>query len=282
LGYRIHMESAVMKKLLLILLLISGSLTSVFAQHNYAYGKFGAGEKFKLDIFYNWHFIWLNAGWVTFEIRDTSWNGQPAYHLFSQGATNTGYDWFYKVRDTYQAIVNKNDYLPYWFKCNTYEGGFWDNEEVSFNYQDSIAITKTENSKQPYRVDTLKITKNITDLLSAIYISRSVVFNQIKIGEKIPVPVIIGNKIYNLHFRYLGTELVTTRTGNCYRCRKFAVMMVDGTIFSGGEDLTAWITDDQNCAPVLLEAKIAVGSVKAFLVEMSGNRWPLENVIKNN
>ena len=54
-------------------------------------------------------------------------------------------------------------------------------------------------------------------------------------------------------------------------------MMVDGTIFSGGEDLTAWFTDDKNCAPILLEAKIAVGSVKAFLVDMSGNRWPLKS-----
>ena len=54
--------------------------------------------------------------------------------------------------------------------------------------------------------------------------------------------------------------------------------MVDGTIFSGGEDLTAWFTDDKNCAPILLEAKIAVGSVKAFLVDMSGNRWPLKSL----
>ena len=58
-------------------------------------------------------------------------------------------------------------------------------------------------------------------------------------------------------------------------------MMVDGTIFSGGEDLTAWITDDPNCAPIMMEAKIAVGSVKAFLVEMRGNRWPLKKIEDN-
>ena len=272
------MESRVMRLLLFILFLLFGGVASSQTQPSYSFGKFGAGEKFKLDIYYNWHFIWLNAGWVTFEIRDTTWNGQPAYHLFSQGATNPGYDWFYKVRDTYEAIVEPKDYLPFWFRCNTNEGGFWDHEEAFFNYADSFAITKTENAKQPFRIDTLKITPKITDLISAIYVSRSVVFNQIKIGEKVPVPVIVGNKIYNLYFRYLGIEPVITRNEEKFRCRKFAVMMVDGTIFSGGEDLTAWISDDENCAPIMLEAKIAVGSVKAFLVEMKGYRWPIKTM----
>lgn len=267
-----------MRKLLLILFILCGGVALSQTQPNYTYGKFGAGEKFKLDIYYNWQFIWLNAGWVTFEIRDTTWNNKSAFHLFSQGSTNPGYDWFYKVRDTYEAVVDTNNYLPFWFRCNTNEGGFLDHEEAVFNYQDSIAITKNENSKQPYRVDTLKITPKITDLISAIYVSRSIVFDEIKKDEKVPVPVIVGNKIYNLYFRYLGIDPVTTHSGEKYRCRKFAVMMVDGTIFSGGEDLTAWITDDQNCAPIMIEAKIAVGSVKAFLVEMRGNRWPLSKI----
>ena len=266
-----------MRQWLLILLLLCGNTLSGLSQPQYIYGKFGVGERFKLDIYYNWQFIWLNAGWVTFEIRDTTWNHQPAYHLFSQGSTNPGYDWFYKVRDTYESIVEPKNYRPFWFRCNTNEGGFWDHEECSFNYPKSIAITKTENVKQPFKIDTLKINNDITDLISAIYVCRSVDFEKISVGEKVPIPVIIGNKIHNLYFRYLGIEPITTRTGNIYRCRKFAVMMVDGTIFSGGEDLTAWFTDDKNCAPILLGAKIAVGSVKAFLVDMSGNRWPLKS-----
>lgn len=263
---------------LFIILFLWCLTASVQSQPTHSYGKFVAGEKFKLDVYYNWQFLWLNAGWVSFEIRDTVWNSKPAYHLFSQGATNSGYDWFYKVRDTYEAIVEPSNYHPFWFRCNTYEGGFWDREEVLFNYPDSIAITMTENSKQKYRVDTLKITPNITDLVSAIYVSRSTIFDQIKIGEKVPVPVIVGNKIYNLHFRYLGTEPIVTRNGYTYSCRKFAVKMVDGTIFNGGEDLTVWISDDKNCAPVLIEAKIIVGSIKAFLVDMHSKDFPTEKV----
>lgn len=263
-----------MRRLTAILLLLIGG-TALGQTLPRTYGKFSSGERFKLDIYYNWQFIWLNAGWVTFEIRDTTWNSQPAYHLYSRGETNPGYDWFYRVRDTYESVVEPRTYLPHWFHCNTSEGSFWDREEVRFSYADSLAVVATENAKRPFGIDTLKINPTITDLISAIYICRSIDFEKIEVGRKMPVPVIVGNKIYNLHFRYLGNEPVATRTGDRYLCRKFAVMMVDGTIFSGGEDLTAWITADRNCAPILIEAKIAVGSVKAFLSEMKGNRWPL-------
>jgi len=45
---------------------------------------------------------------------------------------------------------------------------------------------------------------------------------------------------------------------------------VAGTIFKGGEDLVVWVTDDNYRIPVLVEAKILVGSVKAVLVGAEG------------
>ncbi len=262
-----------MRRIALISALLTVCIKLGYGQLTYVPDKFQPGEKFTLNIYYNWGFIWLNAGWATFEIRDTTWNNQPALHLFSNGSTYSGYDWFYKVRDTYESIVEPGTYRPYWFHCNTNEGGYIDKEITTFNYADSIAIARTETSKRGERIDTLKVTPEITDLVSAIYICRSIDFSKIEIGQQVPVPVLVCNKIYNLHFRYIGKEEVTTKDGDVYNCRKYAVMMVDGTIFKGGEDLTAWITDDMNCAPVMMEAKIAVGSVKAFLTEIKGTKW---------
>ncbi|MBR5167487.1 MAG: DUF3108 domain-containing protein [Salinivirgaceae bacterium] len=245
-------------------------------QINYNYGKFKSGESFTLDIYYNWGFIWLNAGWAKFEIRDTLYNKTKALHLYSTGATNPGYDWFFKVRDTYEAIVEPNEYRPYWFRCNTHEGSFWDKEEAVFNYADSIAITKTETAKRAYGIDTIKINRQVTDLVSAIYICRSIDFKNIKVNQQVPIPVIVGNKFYNLHIRYLGKEDVTDRNEKTHTCRKFAVMMVSGTIFNGGEDLVAWVTADDKCVPILVQAKIAVGSIKAFLSKYEENAYKNE------
>lgn len=260
-------------KILLILLCICKIGCS---QLTYIPSKYSAGEKFKMEVYYNWGFIWLNAGWVTFEIKDTIWNNTKAYHLYSEGSTYSGYDWFFKVRDKYEAVVEPKLYKPYWFRCNTQEGGNWSKGEIVFNYENHQAITQTETAKRKFGIDTLKITPKTTDLISAIYIARSIDFSKIKEKESVPISVIIDNEVFSLHFRYLGKEIINTKSEKKYKCKKFAVKMVEGTIFNGGEDLTAWVTDDLNNLPILVEAKILIGSVKAFLTDVEGNKWELK------
>ena len=47
-------------------------------------------------------------------------------------------------------------------------------------------------------------------------------------------------------------------------------MLVEGTIFKGGEDMTIWVTDDGNRVPIMVEAKILIGSVKAIITGAEG------------
>jgi hypothetical protein len=56
--------------------------------------------------------------------------------------------------------------------------------------------------------------------------------------------------------------------------------MVRGTIFRGDEDVLVWVTDDENRIPVYIEAKILVGTVKAYLKDVKGVRNPLTSLLK--
>ena len=56
--------------------------------------------------------------------------------------------------------------------------------------------------------------------------------------------------------------------------------MVQGTIFRGNEDVLVWVTDDANKIPVYIEAKIILGSVKAYLLEAKGLKNPMKALIK--
>ena len=82
--------------------------------------------------------------------------------------------------------------------------------------------------------------------------------------------MILDSEAYHLYIRYLGKEEVTTRDKKKYKCIKFAIQLVDGTIFKGDEDAIIWVTDDENKVPVIVEAQILVGSVKAILSEAKG------------
>jgi hypothetical protein len=50
---------------------------------------------------------------------------------------------------------------------------------------------------------------------------------------------------------------------------------VEGTVFKGGEDMVVWASDDPGHVPIMVEAKILIGSVKALLNTAEGLAFPL-------
>lgn len=87
--------------------------------------------------------------------------------------------------------------------------------------------------------------------------------------------MIIDGELHNLYIRYLGIEIIKNRDGKWYRCLKFSPLLVKGTIFESGEGMTVWVTDDLNRLPIIVEAKILVGSVKAVFYEAKGLKYPM-------
>lgn len=243
---------------------------------------FKDGEKITYSAVYNWGFIWINAGIVEFNVKDTLFNGKEVYHFNSYGTSVPSYDWLFKVRDHFQSFANKDNLTPLYFSRKTYEGGFVVNNQFNFDYTDSLIYTQTENSDKPYSEDTLKLTNNIYDVISGVYQIRNLDFEKYKINDTIPVRMIIDNEIFNLYVRYLGKEILKTHDKRKFRTIKFSALLIEGTIFKGGEDLYVWVTDDLNRIPVLVEAKILIGSVKATLTGTENLKFPLDSEIGTN
>jgi hypothetical protein len=243
------------------------------------YPVFKTGEKITYDAVYNWGFIWLKAGIVEFSVSETNYFNQAAFHLVAAGVSLPSYDWLFKVRDYYQSYTNKEDLSPIFFTRNTFEGGYQVNNR--FEFIDSLIYTKTQNTNKPYKEDTLLSKKKTYDVISAIYLIRNIDFNIYSLNDTIPISVIIDNEIFDLYIRYLGKEIIKTHDKRRFNTLKFSVLLVEGTIFKGGEDLFVWVTDDLNRIPVLVEAKILVGSIKATLNETENLKFNLSSEIIN-
>ncbi|MBA7577680.1 hypothetical protein ES708_19533 [subsurface metagenome] len=237
---------------------------------------FQEGEIIHYQAYYNWGFIWLNAGYVQFEVKEGNYLGRPVYHFDSYGVSHKSYDWIFKVRDRYQAYLDKETLRPLWFRRESYEGGFEVNNEYFFNQEGNLMYSNTENSERPFKQDTLEIPPCTFDVLSFVYYCRNMDFTSYAIGDSIPVTSVLDNEIFELYIRYLGKDTIKTKAGQEYSCIKFSALLIEGTIFKGGEDMFVWITDDDNRIPVLVEAKILIGSVKAFLESTEGLRNPDE------
>jgi hypothetical protein len=240
------------------------------------------GEDIRYSIYYNWGLFWINAGWVNFSVKDGNYFGRQVYHLDAVGASHESYDWLYKVRDHYQSYLDKETLLPLWARRENFEGGYEVDHKYTFDWQKKNAFASLKSSDKPFYKDTLKLPGCTFDLLSLIYYTRDLDYTGLKPGQTLPVTTIIENQVYNLHIRYLGKENVTDKNDKRYRCIKFSVLLVEGTIFSGGENMTVWVTDDKAHVPVLIEAKILVGSVKAYLNTAKGLKYPIEARLKNS
>ena len=265
-----------MRKLLFSILFLVPVFFLSFAREkcvadNYA---FKPGEEVEYTVYYNWGPVWVNAGLVTFNVYERLYRNRQVYHFDSYGTTHPRYDWIFKVRNRFQSYVDKDSFRPLWYEMNTYEGGFIARDLYHYFPERDIVITTTENSDQPRRTDTLKIEPCSFDVITAIYVARNIDFMSYTVNQPIPLSVLVGNKLFDLSPRYLGRETIITREGETYDCIKFSVELVEGFIFKPGDEMFVWVTNDDNRVPVMVEAQIRIGSVKAMLKSTRDLRNP--------
>ncbi len=231
--------------------------------------SFREGERLTFRVYYNMGFIWINAGNATFTTNLEDINNKKLYHVTGEGKTAKSYEWFYKVRDKYETFIDKETMSPRRFVRNVSEGSTKINEDVAFNQDAGQAISKQK---------VYTIPKCTQDVLSAIYFARNIDYNKYIAGDKIPFNLFLDDKLYPLYIKYMGKEQITTKMGT-YRAIKIVPLLIQGTIFDGGEKMTVWVTDDDNHLPLRVDSPILVGSIKVDLMEYTNIRNPFTSVV---
>ena len=269
-----------MNRIYLIFLFFVISLTGIKAQCYKENHVFKDGEFLSYEVSYNWGPIWVDAGLVTFSIDPDTYAGKPVWHLKSSGKTYKSYDFFFKVVDYYDAWIDQETFYTHEFRRSVYEGGYKLLNTLRYDKSGQKVYSTTKTNNNPVRFDTLKPGNCVYNPLSAVYFARTLDISSLKYDSRIPVTVLIDDSTYAIYIRYIGKEVVVNRDGKRYHCIKFAAKMVQGTIFRGNEDVLVWVTDDDNRIPVYIEAKILVGTVKAYLKDTRGLRNPQTSLLK--
>lgn len=227
------------------------------------------GESINYRVYYTLAGIFVYGGDANFNVNLEKLNNRPVYHIVGDGKTIPFFDGFFKVRDRYESIIDTTTLQPYKFIRSVVEGDFKKFETVTFNHTSNTATSQG---------GTFKIPECIQDVLSSIYYSRNIDFNKYKPGDKIPFSMFIDDKVYNLYIRYLGKEKLKTKYGK-FNTIKFKPLLIEGTIFEGGEKMTVWVSDDENKIPVRIESPISVGSVKVDMMGYRNIRHKLSSLI---
>lgn len=263
----------------LILFVQTIGLTAVSAQPKAERWAFGDGEHLEFTVSYNWGFVWIDAGMVDFKARKQIQDEGFNWYFISTGQSFRKFDWLFKVRDTFE-VKTTDALVPIRFRRHTYEGGYIIYNDYEFNQKKKEVYTFTfETKKTPYH-DTLRIYNNATDVLTATYITRSLHFDHYQVGNTILIPMILDDIVFELPIVYLGKEIFTTRKNERFNSLKFSVRLEEGTMFRAGEELFVWVTDDANKLPLMIEAKITVGSIKVHLNHFENIAHPLQSKLE--
>ncbi|MDG5800491.1 DUF3108 domain-containing protein [Marinilabiliaceae bacterium ANBcel2] len=270
-----------LRRALLLIFLIFNSFTVISDQPCLGnHISFAPGETVYYDAFYNWRFVWLRAGNVTFTLEESQWRGDPAWHIKAKGITRSAYDRLFRVRDSFEVYIDTLSLEPFEFNRYTNEGGYTAHHHYIFNREDSVVNARISKREAPYEESSFEWPDCSFDMLSMIYQARNIDFSKYDMNDKIPISILVDGEFYDLYIRYLGRGIAETRNGRRFYCLKFSPMLVEGTIFEEGEGMTVWVTDDKNRVPILVESDILVGSVKAVFRDAEGLRYPLSSEIK--
>lgn len=233
---------------------------------------FKAGEELVYKVYYNWNFVWLSAGEVTFRVREV--NGE--YHLSAHGSTLKSYDWFFKVRDKYDTWIDKQTMLPRRSVRDVAEGKYRLYDDVTFDRARGKATSLSGKTKDVATPTEYHVNPCVHDVLSIIYYARNLDFNNMRNGQDFPINIFIDKEEWNLKVTYLGKDNnKKIRNMGRYRAVKFSPQVIEGFVFKKDDRMTIWATDDANRMPIMIETPVSVGSVKVVLKSYKGLRYPM-------
>ncbi|TXE15837.1 DUF3108 domain-containing protein [Psychroserpens burtonensis] len=249
-----------MKNVLLIFSVLCCLQTS-FAQEKSA---FQDGEWFKFEMSYSGM---LKAGNATLSVDETILEGKPVFHVTGKGWTTGAIKWIFKVKDRYESYFDKQTGVPYKFIRKIDEGGHTKNIEIAFDHNKREALVENKKYKT---IKTVVTEPNVQDMVSAFYYLRNNYdTDDIKVGEVIELDMFFDEENFGFKLKFLGRETIETEFGKI-KTLKFRPYVMAGRVFKEQESLTLWVSADENKIPLKIKADLAVGSLRADLIQFKG------------
>ncbi|MBN2610352.1 MAG: DUF3108 domain-containing protein [Bacteroidales bacterium] len=226
--------------------------------------SFISGEVLVYQIRYGF----IHGGEASASLNLVKHNGKTAYHARVIAQSKGVADKLFSVRDIYESYFDPSTCLPYKAIRNIKEGNYRYYNEVFYSHQDSTLYSQRSDS-------VFKVPANILDMVSTLYYIRSVNMEKLNKGGAIEVITFFGDEIFPFKIRYTGKEDVKTKFGTI-NCHRFDPVVEPGRIFKSEDDMTIWISNDQNLVPVLIKFDMWVGSVKCELDSYTNLKYKIQ------
>ncbi len=213
----------------------------------------------------------IDAGTARLELKaeGKTIQGRRILHSVGIGKSKGVFEYLFKIRDRYETYIDSEGIFPWLFIRRVDEGGYIINQDYKFfQHKNQIDNGKGQLFDTP---------EYLQDMLSAFYYARTMDFSKAKKGDVFTISSFVDNQVFPLKIKFVGIEDVETKTGT-YNCYRFNPVVQSGRIFKNENDLNVWITNDGNKIPILAQANILFGAIKAEITHYEGLTNPIAKV----
>lgn len=243
---------------------------------------FAHGEEATFTLHYEWGMLDSDVGSATVRLDSITFNGEKAYRCTMHGRTTRMYDFFFKVREDFQAWFTRDGIRPLKFYRHSQEGDYEAKNSYVYDWNaaEPVIMADLYTSKVGASVKDIPLTPCTFDLPTLFYYARNMDFDVIEPGKKHPMTFAIDDEVFNVYFILHGRETVKVPGIGMVRTIKFGAKLLEGEVFKGEADMTIWVSDDNNRLPVLFEAPLLVGTAKGRMTSYKNIKYPFDSLIE--
>jgi hypothetical protein len=164
---------------------------------------------------------------------------------------------FYKVRDFVQSQVDARGLYPLVFEQQILEGRY---KTARWTVYDHVN-NRVWDFRKPEPYDS--VARFSHDYVSLLCYLRTL---PLAVGDTFSIECFVHGKDYPVFFRVRHRETVKVDAGT-FKCLMLEPRMVgEGRGFTRKDQMAIWVTDDKYHMPVLIKAKVKIGSLSAKLL----------------
>lgn len=230
--------------------------------------SFIEGEELVYKAYYNWKIVWVPAGEVRFRVYED----EEEYRLEAVGKSYSSYDNFFRVRDFYSTVLDKETLQPKLFVRHIEEGKYRKFDSLYFDHQQGIVHSFNGKTRETAQKKQFDIEDCTLDLLSVMYSLRNTNVEEYEPGESLDISMFMDEETYPIRVVYDKKEKKKIKDLGKIPSLKVKPELVVGNVFKKGDVMNIWVSDDKNKIPLLIESPVSIGSVKAVLKSYSGLR----------
>jgi len=222
------------------------------------------GEELK----YVLHYGFVTAGEALITLKTEKFEGKEVFHAMTKANTTGVVNKVFKVVDIYESYFDSGTNLPVKSIRNIREGNYKKYTEVLFNHSNKTVTSSLTGEH--------KVPANILDMVAALFYIRRIDFSNFKENDIVKVNTYFDDDLFPFYIVFKGRETVKSELGK-FNCLKFVPVVEPGRIFKKKDDMTFWLSDDDNKIPICIKFDIIVGSFKCDIVSFKNNKYPMNS-----